>query len=143
MTPVDGLSPPLTKNKKKPVKKPVPINRDPQKGAGIKNFFGNSLQRSSNINQKHRLVWMLSIGIVVIIFIIWSASFLGGKIVSDSSSDNSNIFESFSSELSRVWKSFKSDYLKIKDTAEENPQTEEERNKQLEEKVFPSFDQNN
>ncbi|MDP2684623.1 MAG: hypothetical protein Q8P20_06295 [bacterium] len=145
MTPVDGITPPTKNKKKRPIK-----NQPVQKGNIKKNIpeqKNNNIDSrvfNNNTTQKHNLVWIVSIIIVFIIFIGWSSLIFGGKMINNSeTSDNQGFLIKFSNELTNIWDKFKTDYLKIQEAAEETPQTEEERIKQLEEKVFPSFDQNN
>ena len=135
MTPVDGITPPKKNYKKKPVKKNVVKTTPPQKSA--KKIIDNSILHTQN---KHRIVWLISIVIVFIIFITWASLFFGGELIKEESNNNGTFLEKFSNEINDIWTSFKKDYLKIKNSTEEK-QTEEERIKSLEESVFPDFDQ--
>jgi len=152
MTPVDGITPPKNKKAKKPAKQtakvnPAKVNRNqaPKKDKAQTQDHGNKFTKDlpgqALEKSKHHLVWGISIAIVIIIFIAWASLVLGGKLtISDDQTSGSEILENFTDELNQVWKNFSEDFLKIKNSAEE-ASTEEERIKQLEESVFPDFDQ--
>jgi len=150
MTPVDGITPPIKNQNKRPlknktVKKPVaPKKRTPKTGQTNDQFENPIKQINNNTTNKHSLVWIVSIIIVFGIFIGWSSLIFGGKIINNNStSDQAGFFEEFTKDISKIWDKFKTDYLKIQKAVEETQQNEEERIKQLKEKIFPDFDQNN
>ena len=75
MTPVDGITPPKKISKKRPPKtkvvkkKPAEVTESkPQKTIPQKN---DRLKKINN-DHKFKLVWVISIIIVVIIFILWA-----------------------------------------------------------------------
>lgn len=145
MTPVDGITPPKKNSKKKPVrnkvvKKPAPTKRLP-KQTDDKPDSKIFKKEPLNTLSKHRLVWIISLVIVFFIFFVWLSLIFGGKLnVDKTNNNNDNFLESFSNNLSETWDNFKKDYLKIRNSKEEE-QTEEERIKALEESIFPDFDQ--
>lgn len=89
--------------------------------------------------RKHRLMWTLALIFTGIFFIGWLLLFQKGLITSSNSSQ-SNFFQQLGEKTSSFWQTIKTDILKIKEKIEnENTNTEEEKIKELEEKVFPQF----
>jgi len=143
MTPVDGITHPKKNNGKRPIKskieKEIPAKKTVlnQKNESIE---AKKITNDTTIKNKHRLVWIITIVIVFVIFIIWSSLIFGGKIIKNDSNNNDNFFEDLSNDLTGIWDSFITDYLKIKKDTEE-VMTEEDKIKSLEEQVFPNFDE--
>ncbi len=153
MTPVDGITPPKKNNINRPIKNKSSIkkvskknerpkiNNTPIKSETFKSEPAkNEILKNLSASQKHKIIWLSSIIIVFIIFILWSSLIVGGKIYSNKPITNNNFLNNLSNELTGIWKSFKTDYLKIKNSTDE-AKTEEERIKELQEEVFPNFDE--
>ncbi len=127
MAPVDGLRPPK-KKKATPVKQAktaVPV------AAPV-------MPAPSDQQHRYRLMWLLVGATLLVIIIGWAVlipqTFSGGT-------SKSTYLEKVGDNLGNLWDSFKKDVLRLKDTTtNQSTSTEEERIQQLEEKVFPQFE---
>ncbi|XOU94374.1 MAG: hypothetical protein ACNFW9_06105 [Candidatus Kerfeldbacteria bacterium] len=138
MTPVDGIGPPKSKKRK-----PTYIEN---KGESIPEKKSTEIRKPSyqtNDEHKHRLVWFISIGIVVLLFIGWLSIFQGSEL---SSSNDDSFLTRISNNFDTIWESLKEDILKINTetkTETSNINEAEQQLKDLEEKVFPEFIESN
>ncbi len=133
--PVDAIRPPK-KNKSSDTrqsnKRPIP-----------KETAGDlSLDNHKTKPGREQLVWIIAGGITGLIFIIWLAFFIAGP--STDSSSNS-LFGKIGHSLSELWETARTDWLKLEkkldnQNTNSNANVEEERIQQLEEQVFPQFD---
>ena len=137
MSQVDGISPP--KSSKSRTKKTVKIKKYISEKAPIKK---KKINYNIKDEHKHKLVWLISIGIVIIIFIGWLSLFQGTEL----STTNDNSFLSrISNNFDQLWSQLKEDILKINNDDENinNTNEAEQQLKELEEKVFPEFIESN
>jgi len=132
MSAVDAIRPP--KKEEKDIFSPKPRSSQP-----VKQKKEIPPPKKSEEERKHRLMWTLALIFTGIIFIGWLLLFQNGLITS-TNSNQSSFFQQLGERAGDLWQTIKTDILKIKDEIEDkNINTEEEKIKELEEKVFPQF----
>ena len=129
MTPVDSIKPPqkkITRPRQKTIKKIIPpVISKPQKN-------------SYSQEQKYRLMWLLVAISIFIIIVGWIWLWPGGNISSRNKSDN--FLDTIGQKMDKIWDTVLVDWLKLKKaTEQDNATSDTERIKQLEEQVFPQF----
>lgn len=133
MSPVDSIRPPRKSNKPittaKPAAKVIPVQkiiRQEQKTPATQ----------MDMRHKERLLWILVTGTALIIFLAWLFIFPSPSL----KSNNQSYWGGVSQKLEDLWKSISTDILHFKSsTNNANANTEEERINQLENQVFPQF----
>ena len=135
MSPVDGVRSPKknkTKNNTVKIKK-----TDPE----IKSYPIKKTSFNLQDEHKYKLVWLLSIGIVVVIFISWLALFEGSEI---STNNDNSILTRISNNFNNLWDSLIEDISQLNNEMPiENTNEAEQQLKELQEKVFPEFIESN
>jgi len=132
MSPVDAIRPPKKSKKISAPSKPMSLPIVVKKKAIASPKF-------SNKEQKNKLMWLLAAIVTGIVFIGWIWLFQNG-LITNSSSNQSGFFEQIGDKVSGLWQTIKTDILNIKKTEEnKNTNSEEEKIKELEKKVFPQF----
>lgn len=130
MSPVDGIKAP------KKIKKKNSGNKSPD-NVKIEDENNSSININAH-HKKNKLVWILSISTAVIIFLAWLLLFDISNLADKNNS--SGYWKQVTQKIDNLWDSFKSNILKIDDTIEEIPITQDEKIKELESQVFPQFE---
>ncbi len=129
MTPVDSIKPPkkkVSRSRQKTVKKTIPpVISNPQKN-------------SYSQDQKYRLMWLLVAVSILIIIISWIWLWPAGDL--SRRNQNNNFLDTVGQKIDSIWETVVTDWLKLKKATEPgNGDTDAERIQQLEEQVFPQF----
>jgi hypothetical protein len=131
MPALDAVRPP--RQVKKPVAaKPNTLNQT-KKPEVKKNLKPQTL----DISARKKLLWFLVLGTTLVIFLAWLFVFPGPK----TKNANMSYLESISAKLSDLWQTIKTDLLKLDRTVTNSNVNDaaEEKIKNLEDRVFPQF----
>lgn len=133
MSPVDSIRPPRKRNKPitpaKPAVKAAPVQKIVRQEPKVP-------ATPMDMRHKERLLWVLVIVTSLIIFLAWLFIFPAPSSVSKSR----GYWAGISQKLDDLWKTISTDILHLKNsTKNKNINTEEEQIKQLENQVFPQF----
>jgi len=141
MPSIDGIKPPIKKDvaAKKITNKTETDKPKVKKQEIIKSV----IKTSSSENKKRSYMWYMVGLVAIIIFLAWIFIFQNSLSIDDSNSDS---LSKIKASITELWDTVKEDILKIKTQANSNTNNVNVNNeviKELEEKVFPQFDDPN
>ena len=141
MSPVDSIRPPKKIKKTSAAKNPKPkiaAAANPKKILPVKSQPGILQQPAKQHEDKKKLMWLLVgvTGLIIIIAWLWYMQNGGMNI----NANRSNRWQELGQKIDEAWLTIKTDWLKIKKiTQPTNAINSEEHIKNLEERVFPQF----
>lgn len=140
MTPVDGIK---TVKKGKTNKERTIILKEIKGKESPKKKIDKTFDRGEALKHKSKknILWILVISFMVIIFIGWIFLFKA-NLLFPNTQEKSNGWQRIKSGFTQLFETFKKDVLKIKPVINSN-QSGEDQIKELEEKVFPQFSNEN
>ena len=144
MTPVDGISAPRAKRptRKKPsaAKKSAAATPVTAPMTSIPTHALPTPETKSPSRRSELLMWASAIIITAIICIVWIGLYSNGRLTD---TQQSSFFGKISQSLSGLIKTIQTDWLKLQDALDDSANTNapsEERIRDLEEHVFPQFE---